>query len=198
MSISAAATRISVVLCIFVFSSPTFSVIPGPKAEKAQQIIHGIEDPEALPANKGSGTLHSFGVRIAGTYLVTRQPEDGPSRILNIFADGNLTSIQSTQIGGAAIASDSFSDQQGTWKRVGQDAIDATVLDLTYKAITGEFVGIAIARYHLQFDKSLQTVTGEVKGKIFSPGIDPLNPGEIKPIAEFSDSFQAHRVRVGD
>jgi hypothetical protein len=106
-----------------------------------------------------------------------------------------LTSIQSVQFGTGATGV-GFSDQQGTWKRVGARVIEATVLDLSYEPITGEFLGTAIARYNLRFDRSFQTVTGEAKGKLFDPGVDPLNPGETKPIAEFSDVFQAQRVTV--
>jgi hypothetical protein len=34
-----------------------------------------------------------FGEKVAGTYLVTRDPSDGPSRLLTIHADGNLSTI---------------------------------------------------------------------------------------------------------
>jgi hypothetical protein len=193
-------TRILVVLGVILFSSPTFSVTSESETEKAQQGSFGTVDAEALLASKGTGTLHSFGVRIAGTYLATPQPVDGPSRILNIFADGNLTSIQSNQFSAGAIGDVKttwFSNQHGTWKRVGKFEIEATVLDLDYDPSTGDFLGTAIARYNLQFDKMLQTVTGSVKGKIFQPGVDPLNPGENKPIAKFSDTFLARRVIVG-
>jgi hypothetical protein len=37
-----------------------------------------------------------------------------------------------------------------------------------------------------------------VKGKIFSHGVDPLDPGENKPLAELSNPFQAPRVTVGN
>jgi hypothetical protein len=190
--------RILVVLGVILFSSPTFSVTSESETEKAQQGSFGTVDAEALLASKGKGVLHSFGVRISGTYLATPQPPaDGPTRILNIFADGNLTSIQSSQFGGEVLSGDWFSNQHGTWKRVGKYEIEATVLDLAYAPQTGEFLGTTIAHYNLQFDKMLQTVTGSVKGKIFQPGVDPLNPGENRPIAKFSDTFLARRVIVG-
>lgn len=189
--------RILAVLGVILFSSPTFSVTSGSETEKAQQGSFGTVDADTLLPSKGKGVLHSFGVRIAGTYLATPQPVDGPSRILNIFADGNLTSIQSIQFAGDALSGDWFSNQHGTWKRVGKFEIVAIVLDLAYAPLTGEFLGTTIAHYNLQFDKMLQTVTGSVKGKIFPPGVDPLNPGENKPIAKFSDTFLARRVIVG-
>jgi hypothetical protein len=93
--------NVLVVLSAFAFFSPAFSVIHEPNAEKAKQsIILGTEDAAALLAGQGKGNLSRFGVQIAGTYVVSRPPEAGPSRILSIFADGNLTSIQSTQFGG--------------------------------------------------------------------------------------------------
>src|SRR5918992_1240625 len=39
----------------------------------------------------------AFAEKVAGTYLVARDPAEGPSRILTIHADGNLSSIQSIQ-----------------------------------------------------------------------------------------------------
>lgn len=198
MRIPKSVISILVVLGVFVFSSQAFSVTPQPETEKTKQGIRGAEDAAALLATKRTDTQNRFGVRIAGTYIVTRQPDDGPSRILTIFADGNLASIQSVQFGGESLGGDWFSNQHGTWERVGKHESEATVLNLAYEPLTGEFLGTAIAHYNLQFDNMFQTVTGKVTGKIFSPGVDPLNPGETKPIAEFSDAFQAQRVTVGN
>jgi hypothetical protein len=196
MRIPKSVISILVVLGVFVFSSQAFSVTPEPETEKTKQDIRGAEDTAALLATKRTDTQNRFGVRIAGTYIVTRQPDDGPSRILTIFADGNLASIQSVQFGGEALGGDWFSNQHGPWERIGKHEIEATVLNLSYEPLTGKFLGTAIAHYNLQFDNTFQTVTGKVTGKIFSPGVDPLNPGETKPIAEFSDAFQAQRVTV--
>jgi hypothetical protein len=69
-----------VVLSAFAFFSPAFSVTHEPEAEKARQsIIPDTEDAAALLAGKGKGNL-------------------------SIFADGNLTSIQSIQFGGGVRA----------------------------------------------------------------------------------------------
>ena len=190
--------RIAVVLGTFVFSTPVFSLTSGPETEKGQHGIPGAEDATALGASKGAGTLHSFGVRIAGTYLVTRQPKEGSTRILNLFADGNLTGMQSVQFGGG-IPREGFSNQHGTWKRIGKHEIEATVLDLEYDPSSGEFLGTTITHYNLQFDSTLQTMTGSADGKIYGPGVDPQNPGENIPFFEFSDPFfLAQRVTVGN
>jgi hypothetical protein len=197
MKIRALSGRIVVVaLGVLVFSSRGFSVAPDSAIEKVKHVVSEIED-APVPASKGEDTLKSFGARIAGTYLAIRQPDAGPTRILTIFADGNLTSIQSIQFGQAA-ANGGFSNQQGVWKRVGEREIEATILDLAYDLATGEFLGTTIAHYDLRFDDSFQRVTGRDMGKVFGPGVDPLNPGETKPIAEFRDDFQAQRVAVGN
>ncbi|MGZ5010329.1 MAG: hypothetical protein ACXV74_05130 [Methylobacter sp.] len=200
MRIPTSFTRILVVLGVFIFSAPAFSLTPEPETKKVQQGITGTEDVTAFLASKETDIQNRFGKQIAGTYLVTRQAEEGPSRILNIFADGNLTSIQSTQFGGVgeALGGDWFSNQHGAWERVGKNQIEAIVLNLAYEHLTGKFLGTAIAHYNLKFDNTLQTMTGSANGKIYSPGVDPQNPGETKPIAEFSDDFQAHRVTVGN
>jgi len=180
---------------VFVFPSLVFSVPPEPQSKKAKQIGHSVKKSAALAEGKGKETVKAFGNRIAGTYIVSREPDAGPSRILTIFADGNLSSIQSIQFNGGA-GGGWFSNQQGVWKRAGTREIRATVLDLSYDFETGDFHGVAAASYDLQFDKTFQTVTGLVEGKVYSPGIDPLNPGDAAPIDEFSDAFEAQRIVV--
>jgi hypothetical protein len=127
---------------------------------------------------------------------VTRDPADGPSRILTIHADGNLSSIQSIQFsegvsleGGAG-----FSDQQGVWEKAGNQQVQATTLDFEYDLSDGTFLGTAGAHYVLEFHQNFQIVEGRVEGKVFAPGVDPLDPGDATPIAQFTDEFTAQRV----
>ncbi|MDO8140908.1 MAG: hypothetical protein Q6358_05365 [Candidatus Brocadiales bacterium] len=178
-----------------VFPSLVFSVSPEPQSKKMKQSSPLVKKPAVLAEGKGKEAVKSFGVRIAGTYIVAREPDAGTSRILTIFADGNLSSIQSIQFN-AGSGGGGFSNQQGVWKRVGPREVRATVFDLSYDFQTGDFLGMAVASYDLQFDKTFQTVTGTAEGKIFSPGVDPMNPGDAEPIDEFSDTFEAQRVIV--
>ncbi len=177
---------------IGVFPSLGFSVSPEPPSKKANQTSVLAEKPSLLR----KGAAKSLGARIAGTYVVSREPSAGISRILTVFADGNLSSIQSIQFGEGDVSSTGFSNQHGVWKRIGPREIRATVLDFSYDFETGSFLGVAVAGYSLQFDKTLQIATGTATGKIFSPGIDPLNPGDAEPISEFNDSFRVQRVSV--
>jgi hypothetical protein len=139
---------------------------------------------------------NEFAAKVAGTYLVARDPADGPSRILTIYADGNLSSIQSIQFseGAGPEGNAGFSDQQGAWKKGGNQQIQATVLDLEYDLSDGTFLGTARAHYVLEFDEDFQTVEGTVEGEVFEPGVDPLHPGEAAPIAQFTDEFTAQRI----
>src|SRR5688572_7098512 len=91
---------------------------------------------------------NAFAEKIAGTYLVARDPTDGPSRILAIHADGNLSSIQSTQFseGAGPEGFVGFSDQQGAWEKAGDQQIEATVLDFVHDLSDGTFLGTTGAR----------------------------------------------------
>lgn len=172
-SISATSViRTVMIFGIFAFSSPTFSGT----------------DEQTQPNN--------FGAQIAGTYLAMPQSADESTRILNLFADGNLTSIQSVQFRGE-VPPNAFSNQHGTWKSTGDNKAEATVLSIVYDAATNAFLGTVKSRFDMQFDNTLQTVTVTVKGQVFGPGIDPLNPGSVQPTDEFSHNFQAKRVAVG-
>jgi hypothetical protein len=137
-----------------------------------------------------------FAAKAAGTYLVTRDPADGPSWILTIHADGNLSSLLSIQFSEAAGPGSNagFSDQQGAWKKAGGQQIEATVLDLVYDLSDGTFLGTSGAHYILEFSKDFQIIEGRGEGKVFAPGVDPLHPGEAAPIGQFTLEFTAQRV----
>jgi hypothetical protein len=138
----------------------------------------------------------AFTEKVAGTYLVTRDPADGPSRILTIHADGNLSSIVSTQFseGAGPDGFAGFSDQQGFWEKAGNQQIEGTYLDFIHDLSDGTFLGTARAHYVLEFHQNFQIVEGRVEGKVFTPGVDPLHPGDATPIAQFTDEFTAQRV----
>ncbi|MGR8978987.1 MAG: hypothetical protein ACU84H_02685 [Gammaproteobacteria bacterium] len=139
----------------------------------------------------------NFSRLIAGTYIVSRDPMDGPSYILTIFADGNLSSIQSIQFEGGA-GDFPFSNQQGAWIRTGNRKVTAAVLNMNYLSTPGGLRGIAIATYTLEFSKNFRTVTGESNGRIYAPGVDPQNPGNAATLDTFTDQFTAKRVIVAN
>jgi hypothetical protein len=138
----------------------------------------------------------AFAERVAGTYLATRDPAEGPSRILTIHADGSLSSIVSTQFseGAGPEGFAGFSDQQGVWEKAGNQQIEGTYLDFVHDLSDGTFLGTARAHYVLEFHQNFQIIGGRVEGKVFAPGVDPLHPGDATPIAQFTDEFTAQRV----
>jgi len=151
--------------------------------------------PGALRASE-TNKVSEFAEKVAGTYLVTRDPADGPSRILTIHADGNLSSIVSTQFseGAGPEGFAGFSDQQGAWEKAGNQQIKGTYLDFVHDLSDGTFLGTARAHYVLEFHQGFQIVEGTVEGKVFAPGVDPLHPSDSAPIAQFTDEFTAQRV----
>jgi hypothetical protein len=130
---------------------------------------------------------------IAGIYIVARSPDVGPSRILKINSDGTLTSIQSTQLGRGA-ADTTFSNQMGVWTPINPQTIHATVFDFVYDVEA--FFGTTIASYTLEFSEDFQMVTGVVEGRVFAPGVNPLEPSSEAPVLTFTDNFVAQRANA--
>ncbi len=146
-------------------------------------------------AQVSTSSPSKFGRDIAGVYVVSLPPEKGTSRLLTLSADGILSSIQSIQFSGGA-GGLPFSNQQGVWQRTGNNTVEARVLDIDYDRATGAFKGMAVATYELTFLNDRQLVQGTETGKIYPVGVDPLNPGNVDPIGEFTDTFEAERVNV--
>ena len=128
---------------------------------------------------------YDIGKLIAGTYLLT-EDDDGGSRIVTITADGNWLGIHSSQL------DNKFSNQQGVWKKTGKREI--TVRTLNFSSLE-DGVGSSKFRFTAEFDKTYQQVSGELSGKLFPPGVDPLDPVAV-PIKTFSNTFTGKRLTV--
>ncbi len=136
----------------------------------------------------GAGKNDSaIGEKIAGTYLLT-EDDKGGSRIVTITADGNWFGIHSFQF------DIKFSNQQGVWKETGERKI--TVRTLDFNSLK-DGVGSALFSFTVEFDNAYQQVTGELSGKIFPPGVDPLDPVAV-PIKTFNNTFTGKRLIVTD
>ncbi len=127
----------------------------------------------------------SIGEKIAGTYLLT-EADEGGSRIVTITADGGWFGIHSYQF------DNKFSNQQGLWEKTGERKITARTLNF---ALLKDGVGSSRFSFTVEFDKTYQQVSGELSGKMFPPGIDPLNPVAV-PIKTFSNTFTGKRLIV--
>ncbi len=129
----------------------------------------------------------AIGEKIAGTYLLT-EADEGGSRIVTITADGSWFGIHSFQF------DIKFSNQQGVWKETGERKI--TVRTLDFNSLK-DGVGSALFSFTVEFDNAYQQVTGELSGKIFPPGVDPLDPVAV-PIKTFNNTFTGKRLIVTD
>ena len=130
---------------------------------------------------------YDIGKLIAGTYLLT-EDDDGGSRIVTITADGNWFGIHSYQL------DNKFSNQQGVWEKTGKRKI--TVITLNFSLLK-DGIGSSRFSFTVEFDKTYQQVSGELSGKLFPPGVDPLDPLAI-PIKTFSNTFIGKRLIITD
>lgn len=128
---------------------------------------------------------YDIGRLIASTYLLT-EDDDGGSRIVTITADGNWLGIHSYQL------DNKFSNQQGIWKKTGKRKI--TVRALNFSSLEDD-VGSSLFSFTVEFDKTYQQVSGGLSGKLFLPGVDPLDPVAV-PIKTFSNTFTGKRLIV--
>ncbi len=128
-----------------------------------------------------------IGKEIAGTYLLT-EDDDGGSRIVTITADGNWFGIHSYQL------DNKFSNQQGVWKEMGNRKITARVINFS---LLKDGVGSSLFSFTIKFDKAYRQVSGELSGKLFPPGVDPLDPVAV-PIKTFSNTFTGKRLIVSE
>jgi len=133
-------------------------------------------------ADKNDSTI---GEKIAGTYLLN-EDDDGGFRIVTITADGNWFGIHSYQF------KNTFSNQQGSWKQTGERKITAGTLNFT---LLDDGVGSSRFNFTVEFDNTFQQVRGYLTGKMFSPGVDPLDPVAV-PIRTFSNTFTGKRLIV--
>ena len=142
-----------------------------------------------LCSNETRADKHDYdiGKLIASTYLLA-EDDDGGSRIVTITADGNWFGIHSYQL------DNKFSNQQGVWKKTGKREI--TVRTLNFSSLE-DSVGSSLFSFTVEFDKTYQQVSGELSGKLFPPGVDPLDPVAV-PIKTFTNTFTGKRLLVTD
>ncbi len=129
----------------------------------------------------------TIGEKIAGTYLLT-EDDDGGSRIVTITADGNWLGIHSFQF------DNKFSNQQGVWEKTGNRKITVRTLDFISLK---DGVGSALFNFTVEFDSAYQQLSGELSGKLFPPGVDPLDPVAV-PIKTFNNTFSGKRLILTD
>ncbi len=139
----------------------------------------------ALCSSEINADMDNYGIgkKIAGTYMLT-EDDDGGFRIVTITVDGCWFGIHSYQL------DNKFSNQQGIWMANGKRKITARVINFS---LLKDGVGSSLFSFNIEFDKAYQQVSGELFGKLFLPGVDPLDPVAV-PIKTFSNTFTGKRL----
>ncbi len=128
-----------------------------------------------------------FPPRCAGTYYIE---EDGGARDFWTFAaDGSFFGTTSTQ------ELLNFDNQQGTWKRTGNDRGRGVLFTFVYN---DDGTLLTTARIDILFTtvgRGCREITGSLEVRTFEDGEDPLDPSTDtgEPIA--TDTFTGRRVR---
>lgn len=133
-----------------------------------------------------------------GTYFTSPTPP--AAEILQIHSDGTaiLTTSDQVTVGAGGLT---FSDSIGSWRALGGRKLSARFLNLNFAGTipAAAYAGAAVVDYIYQFSSNFNTITVTCDGKIFAPGIDPLNPAST-PFITFDctnlSGHPYHRVQV--
>ncbi len=133
-----------------------------------------------------------------GTYFTSPTPP--AAEILQIHGDGTaiLTTSDQVTVGAGGLT---FSDSIGSWRAIGGRRLSARFLNLNFAGVvpSATYAGAAVVDYVYQFSSNFSTIDVTCNGKIFAPGVDPLNPAST-PFITFDCSnltgHPYHRVQV--
>jgi hypothetical protein len=150
--------------------------------------VHILLAAVLLIGSSASLSARGFSGNCSGTYLMAE--DGGATSLWTLEADGTFFATSSLQ------ALLNFSDQQGSWKKDGNDGIKGVVLALVFDA-DNELLNVS------RVDISLHTVgngcdniAGSLEVREFTAGEDPLDPSTDtgEPIA--TDTFTGRRVKA--
>lgn len=129
-----------------------------------------------------------------GTYFTSPTPP--AAEILQIHSDGTaiLTTSDQVTVGAGGLT---FSDSIGSWKAIGGRKLSARFLNLNFGGTvpSATFAGTAVVDYVYQFSANFNTINVTCEGKIFEPGVDPLNPGSTPFITFDCSNLTGHPYR---
>jgi len=130
----------------------------------------------------------AFPAHCAGTYLI--EEDGGAMDFWTFAADGSFFGTTSTQ------ELFHFSNQQGSWKKTGDDGARGVLLAFVWD---DDDTLLTVARIDLAWQTvgaGCDRIAGSLVVRTFEAGEDPLDPGTDTgdPIA--SDTFSGRRVRA--
>jgi len=141
------------------------------------------------PADAPAGSTVDF----TGTYYATPTPQ---AEILQIHNDGTaiLTTSDQVTVGAGGLT---FSDSIGSWRAIGARKLSARFLNLNFAGTvpTATFAGTAVVDYVYQFAANFNTISVTCQGKIFAPGVDPLDPNSTPFITFDCSNLAGHPYR---
>src|SRR5262249_24877498 len=112
--------------------------------------------------------------RFTGTYFTSPVPQ--AAEILQLHGDGTaiLTTSDQVTVGAGSLT---FSDSIGSWTAIGPRKLSTRFLNLNFAGVvpTATFAGTAVVDYVYQFAANFNTIAVTCQGKIFAPGVDPLD-----------------------
>ena len=129
-----------------------------------------------------------------GTYFTSPTPP--AAEILQIHSDGTaiLTTSDQVTVGAGGLT---FSDSIGSWRALGGRKLSARFLNLNFAGTvpSATYAGAAVVDYVYQFSSNFSTITVTCDGKIFAPGVNPLNPSSTPFITFDCSNLDGHPYR---
>jgi len=126
-----------------------------------------------------------------GTYFTSPTPP--AAEILQIHGDGTaiLTTSDQVTVGAGGLT---FSDSIGSWRAIGPRQLSARFLNLNFAGTipSATFAGTAVVDYVYQFSASFSTITVTCQGRIFAPGVNPLDPSSTPFITFDCSNLNGH------
>ncbi len=116
---------------------------------------------------------------------------------LKLDRDRNFSAVYS--ISGTVLFGDSFTNDQGVWKKTGAKEITARSISFDYLPPSesppdGEVLTNTISTWVITFDSGLISGTVNVVG--YDTTVNPLDPGTATPVFDVDGSFNGQAITV--
>jgi hypothetical protein len=129
-----------------------------------------------------------------GTYFTSPTPP--AAEILQIHGDGTaiLTTSDQVTVGAGGLT---FSDSIGSWRAIGPRKLSARFLNLNFAGVvpSATYAGAAVVDYVYQFSANFSTINVTCQGRIYAPGVNPLDPVSTPFITFDCSNLSGHPYR---
>jgi len=129
-----------------------------------------------------------------GTFFTSPTPP--AAEILQIHGDGTaiLTTSDQVTVGAGGLT---FSDSIGSWRAIGPRTLSARFLNLNFAGVvpSATFAGTAVVDYVYQFSARFDVINVTCQGRIYAPGVNPLDPSSTPFITFDCSNLSGHPYR---